>query len=77
MDCDGLKKILVRDLDGSFLGHKGTVLPDSAYQWGGDRRHGLGNHRIPSVMTVSDTGGMRDMDTYAPHKGENFIFISD
>jgi len=51
MDCDGLKKAMVKDLDGSLLGCAGcTVLSQSDYEWGGDSQRGLGNHRIPNQM---------------------------
>ena len=33
MHCDGLKKALLIDEDGSFLGSPGTVIPDAAYEW--------------------------------------------
>ncbi|CAL1525942.1 unnamed protein product [Lymnaea stagnalis] len=69
MDCDGLKKCLIRDLDGTFLGHKGTVLPDSAYEWDGDKRHGVGDYRIPSAMLATRTASKIDVSSFAPHKG--------
>ena len=28
MECDAKKKVIIKDLDGSFLGAIGTVLPD-------------------------------------------------
>ena len=46
MDCDGLKKALLTDLDGSFLGSPGTVIAQSEYQWGSQQR-GLGEFRVP------------------------------
>ncbi|CAL1525941.1 unnamed protein product, partial [Lymnaea stagnalis] len=69
MDCDGLKKCLIRDLDGTFLGHKGTVLPNSAYEWNGDKRHGVGDYRIPSAMLVASNGSKLEVENIAPHKG--------
>ncbi len=45
-DCDGLKKAILNDLDGSFLGSPGTVIPQSEYEWGSQAR-GLGDFRIP------------------------------
>ena len=72
MACDAKKKILIKDLDGTFLGHVGTVLPESAHEWDGDRRYGLGDYRIPSVMSTTSTGQKIDMTSYAPHKGQYF-----
>ncbi|KAK0070514.1 fibrocystin-L [Biomphalaria pfeifferi] len=74
MDCDGLKKCLIQDLDGTFLGHVGTVLPNSAYEWNGDPRRGLGDYRIPSMMLASRTAKKIDVNSLAPHKG---IFKTD
>ena len=76
MDCDAKKKILIRDLDGSFLGHVGTVLPDSAYEWDGDARHGVGDYRIPSVMLTSSQGTPIDVNSYAPKKGEHICCVN-
>jgi hypothetical protein len=44
MDCDALKKVLLKDLDGSFLGQIGSVISESEFQWDGeDRRRGVNN----------------------------------
>ena len=59
MDCDGLKKALLNDLDGSFLGEKGTVIPQSEYEWGSQQR-GLGDFRIPKEMLTAPNGSMID-----------------
>ena len=75
MDCDGLKKSLIRDVDGSFLGHKGTVLPNSAYQWGGDQLHGLGDNRIPAALTFGEFQKNKTVNDFAPHKGENIKIL--
>ncbi|XP_012942613.1 fibrocystin-L [Aplysia californica] len=81
MDCDGLKKCMIKDLDGTFLGHNGTILPDSAYEWDGDRRHGLGDYRIPSVMLTTSNGQKIDVNSYAPNKGiyktDNCTWVSE
>lgn len=55
MDCDGLKKELLTDLDGSFLGTPGTVISQSEYQWGSQQR-GLGNFRIPKEALAFPNG---------------------
>ncbi|XP_069771791.1 PKHD1 like 1, tandem duplicate 1 [Narcine bancroftii] len=69
MDCDGKKKTLLKDLDGSFLGRVGAVIPQSEYQWNGDKRHGLGDYRIPKVLLTSLNGSRLPVSQVAPHKG--------
>ncbi|XP_076865903.1 fibrocystin-L-like isoform X2 [Brachyhypopomus gauderio] len=79
MDCDGKKKALLRDLDGSFLGAVGTVIPKSEYEWNGDPRHGLGDYRIPKVMLTYLNGSRIPVIKIAPNKGiirKNCIYIS-
>ena len=38
MDCDGMKKLIIYDNDGSFAGDgvPGTLIPDSSYEWEGN-----------------------------------------
>ncbi|OWF48083.1 fibrocystin-L-like [Mizuhopecten yessoensis] len=69
MDCDGQKKALIRDEDGSFLGTKGAVLSQSEWEWNGDPRRGLGDHRIPKEMLTNLTGERINVSDIAPHKG--------
>lgn len=69
MDCDGKKKTMLRDMDGSFLGAVGTVIPQSEFEWGGDPRRGLGDYRIPSVMLTRPNGSRIPVEEIAPHKG--------
>lgn len=57
MDCDGLKKNLLNDLDGSFLGQKGTVISQSEFEWGSQQR-GLGDFRIPKEALAMPNGSM-------------------
>lgn len=43
MDCDGLRKIVIKDIDGSFFGNPGgSLISRSEYQWDGARSFGLG-----------------------------------
>ena len=43
MDCDALRKIVIKDIDGSFFGEAGgSLVSRSEYQWDRDRRYGLG-----------------------------------
>ncbi|XP_051729532.1 LOW QUALITY PROTEIN: fibrocystin-L-like [Ctenopharyngodon idella] len=69
MDCDAKKKTMLKDLDGSFLGAVGAVVPQSEYEWNGDPRHGLGDYRIPKVMLTSLNGSRIPVDQIAPYKG--------
>ncbi|XP_043994771.1 fibrocystin-L-like isoform X2 [Gambusia affinis] len=69
MDCDAKKKSLLKDLDGSFLGAVGSVVPQSEFEWGGDPRRGLGDYRIPKVMLTFLNGSRIPVEQVAPRKG--------
>ncbi|KAI7798959.1 putative fibrocystin-L, partial [Triplophysa rosa] len=69
MDCDAKKKTMLKDLDGSFLGAVGAVVPYSEYEWNGDARHGLGDYRIPKVMLTALNGSRIPVNQIAPNKG--------
>ena len=55
-DCDGMKKALIWDLDGSFKGSPGSIIPDSAYEWDGSPARGLGYYRVPKPMVTELNG---------------------
>lgn len=57
MDCDGLKKNLLTDTDGTFIGSVGTIISQSEFEWGSQAR-GLGDFRIPKEA-LSDINGNR------------------
>ncbi|KAG9339164.1 hypothetical protein JZ751_024022 [Albula glossodonta] len=69
MECDAKKKALLKDLDGSFLGAMGAVVPQSEYEWDGDSRRGLGDYRIPKVMLTFLNGSRIPVEKIAPNKG--------
>ncbi|XP_043545299.1 PKHD1 like 1, tandem duplicate 1 [Chiloscyllium plagiosum] len=69
MVCDAKKKTLLKDLDGSFLGAVGAVVPQSEYEWDGDRRYGTGDYRIPKTMLTYLNGSRIPISQIAPHKG--------
>ncbi|KAJ8026005.1 Fibrocystin-L [Holothuria leucospilota] len=69
MDCDGMKKAIIRDLDGSMLGDVGTVIPEAEFEWDGDPRRGLGDYRIPRTMLTEPDGSRIPTDDIAPNKG--------
>jgi hypothetical protein len=63
MDCDGLKKNLFTDLDGSFLGLPGSVFSQSEFGWnapGGtvNAARGLGDYRIPKELLAAANGSL-------------------
>lgn len=73
MDCDAKKKSLLKDLDGSFLGAVGSVVPQSEFEWGGDPRRGLGDYRIPKVMLTFLNGSRIPVEQVAPRKGKQSV----
>uniref|UniRef100_A0A8C5R062 PKHD1 like 1 n=1 Tax=Leptobrachium leishanense TaxID=445787 RepID=A0A8C5R062_9ANUR len=69
MTCDAKRKALLKDLDGSFLGSEGAVVPQAEYQWNGLSSYGLGDYRIPKVMLTSLNGSRIPVSRVAPYKG--------
>ncbi|KAG8441696.1 hypothetical protein GDO86_010760 [Hymenochirus boettgeri] len=69
MSCDAKRKSLLKDLDGSFLGSRGSVVPQSEYQWNGDASYGLGDYRIPKVILTRLNGSRIPVSEVAPNKG--------
>lgn len=70
MDCDGLKKNILHDLDGSFLqlGEPGTVISQAEYDWGSQKR-GVGDYRIPSEALAYPNGSMMPISQLYQHPG--------
>ena len=61
IDCDGLKNILIKDTDGTFIGHPGTILP--------------GHYKdecdiIPNEMLTTVDGQKLDIKDVAQHRGK-------
>ena len=69
MDCDALKKALLKDKDGSFLGHIGDVIPQSEFEWGTNPSRGLGDYRIPKEMVTTMDGTRIPYADMMPNKG--------
>ena len=69
MDCDGLKKVILNDLDGSFLGQSGSVFSQSEWQWNGDRSRGLGDWRIPAEALVDNAGKKKNISDVYTYPG--------
>jgi hypothetical protein len=68
MNCDGLKKNLLTDLDGTFLTRPGTVISQSEFEWGSQSR-GLGDFRIPKEALSDERGHMRNISTVYTYRG--------
>ncbi|CAF3424464.1 unnamed protein product [Rotaria sp. Silwood1] len=68
MDCDGLKKNLLIDTDGTLFGQPTSVFSQAEYLWG-DQQHGVGDYRIPSVALANLTGHMININTLYPNRG--------
>ena len=69
MDCDGLKKVLITDKDGSFFGRKSVAFSESEFEWDGDPVRGLGDYRIPVAMLTDEDGVRIQVADKCPNKG--------
>ena len=69
MDCDGLKKAILVDEDGSLLGQPATIVPQSEFEWDTNAARGLGDYRIPVAMLTTTSGNRIAVVSKAPHKG--------
>ncbi|XP_045661731.1 fibrocystin-L isoform X1 [Ursus americanus] len=69
MVCDAKRKSFLRDMDGSFLGNSGSVIPQAEYEWNGNSQFGIGDYRIPKVMLTFPNGSRIPVTEKAPHKG--------
>jgi hypothetical protein len=76
MECDGHKKVLVKDLDGTLIGAVGSIIPQSQWEWDGDPRRGLGDYRIPKTMLSDQNGDRLSVQDIAPRKGKPHIYSS-
>ncbi|CAF3637436.1 unnamed protein product [Rotaria sp. Silwood1] len=68
MDCDGLKKSLLIDTDGTLFGQPSTVFSEAEYLWG-NQAHGVGDFRIPSVALANLSGSMININLAYPGRG--------
>ncbi|KAK8372139.1 hypothetical protein O3P69_012423, partial [Scylla paramamosain] len=69
-DCDGLKKVVVADVDGSLLGEKdATVISQADWEWDGDPRRGIGDYRIPLPIRQNPDGSQIEAADKFPNKG--------
>ena len=70
-DCDGMKKVMIMDTDGSVAGDStaGTFIPDSAFEWDGNPARGLGYYRVPKPMITELNGDRIEYADKMPNKG--------
>eukprot|EP00090_Calanus_glacialis_P017096 TRINITY_DN2671_c0_g1_i4.p1 TRINITY_DN2671_c0_g1~~TRINITY_DN2671_c0_g1_i4.p1 ORF type:complete len:4502 (+),score=1148.36 TRINITY_DN2671_c0_g1_i4:1085-13507(+) len=70
-DCDGLKKAIIYDNDGSVAGdgNAGTIIPDSAFEWDGNPARGLGYYRVPKPMITTVNGEKIAYEDKMPNTG--------
>ncbi|XP_066939677.1 fibrocystin-L-like [Macrobrachium rosenbergii] len=70
MSCDGHKKIVIQDMDGSLLGTvNATATAIAEYEWDGDRSHGVGDYRIPAALRMRPDGSKIPAAEKYPNKG--------
>jgi hypothetical protein len=69
MDCDGLKKVIIFDRDGSFFGEIGTATSQSEFEWNGDRARGLGDYRIPKEALADSNGRLKNISDVYKYTG--------
>ena len=69
-DCDAMKKAMLRDIDGTFLGFIGSVIPEAEHEWDGDPRRGVGDYRIPKEMQTRVDGSRIPIDEVRNKKGK-------
>ncbi|CAF4657274.1 unnamed protein product [Rotaria sp. Silwood1] len=68
MDCDGLKKNLIIDTDGSLFGQPASVFSQSEVFWG-SQEHGTGDFRIPREALTNLTGQRININLTYPYRG--------
>ncbi|CAM4838655.1 unnamed protein product, partial [Rotaria magnacalcarata] len=68
MDCDGLKKDLFIDEDGTLFGQPSSVFSDSEHFWG-NQQHGVGDFRIPSAALTDVNGQIINITSIYPYRG--------
>ncbi|XP_068231985.1 fibrocystin-L-like [Palaemon carinicauda] len=70
MTCDGLKKVVLQDMDGSILGQENaTVTSQAEFEWDGLASHGVGDYRIPLPMRQDINGSKIEATEKFPNKG--------
>ena len=73
MDCDGMKEVLLIDVDGSFIDDPATVISQSEFEWNGDPKRGVGDHRIPHALLTGPIGNNLTVENVSQEKGVIFV----
>ncbi|XP_076045156.1 fibrocystin-L-like [Oratosquilla oratoria] len=69
MFCDGFRKIVITDLDGTLTGSpSGTVISMAEMGWG-NLSHGIGDFRIPTALKTYPNGSLIPPEAKYPNKG--------
>jgi len=68
MDCDGLKKALLTDTDGTLFGQPASAFSQAEYNWG-SQSHGIGDYRIPRVALADQNGLQININLTYPYRG--------
>jgi len=71
MDCDGMKSVILTDLDGTFTetGSFHTIISKAEFEWDGDPRRHLGDNRIPLSLLMWPNGSITAPEKRYQQKG--------
>jgi len=69
MDCDGMRKAMIMDTDGSLSGKQGTIIPDTSYEWDQNPARGLGYFRVPKSLITTLAGDKIPYEDIMPNIG--------
>ena len=71
MECDALKKAILRDVYGTFLRKSipGTIIPESEWAWDQDPARGIGDYRIPTSLLTDEYGNRIPAQDVALYRG--------
>ncbi|CAL8088348.1 unnamed protein product [Calicophoron daubneyi] len=69
LECDGLKKPLIVDKDGTLFGQPTCIVPQSEWQYNKNPAYGINDSAVPKRMTITPAGQRIDINTTWPNKG--------
>ena len=65
MDCDGMKSVILTDVDGTFTETSfSTIISKAEFEWDGDPRRQLGDNRIPLSLLMRPDGSLTAEENY-------------
>ena len=77
MDCDARRKMVITDVDGSFIGVNTTTpttaISESEYGWDSEPVWGLGDSKIPNTMLTNSDGSRINVTKNYPYKGYCYV----